>query len=134
MLSVGHCAQRLHDLRQCTLFEQVASCPGVHGGVEKILFAMNGEKNDLDRQRSLSDLLGHREAAQSGHVHVKDGNVRLELFDLGKGHLAVTGLSHDFEPGIAFDHLQQSPAQDRMVICNQDTYLIVHVRHHPAEF
>jgi hypothetical protein len=68
------------------------------------------------------------EPIQLRHIHVEDRYVGLQLLDLRESCFPIIRLGHDFELGVAFDHLPEPLAQGRVVVGDHDINFIGHGR------
>ena len=113
------------DLGDGAVLEDSLS-PEVHRGVKKVFLAVDREEDDFDREAQFRDLSGGAEAVQFRHVHVEDGDGGFQLLNQRDGRRAVVGFGHDGELRVAFDHLPESSAHNRVVVGDHDADFIAH--------
>ena len=66
------------------------------------------------------------ESGKTGHEHVEQQNIGLQLQSLLDGLIAVSGLADHFEPIVLTEHVAHADANHRVVIRYNDSNRSIH--------
>ena len=115
-------ADSFRNLDQSTIFEDVALDSQIHRGIENVLFVMDREKDDIDRQFSLANFLCDCETVLFGHIDIHNRDLRPADFNLRHQIFAIACLRHHFHVRIGFHYLAKALEQERVIVgyCNAD--------------
>src|SRR5215472_1539531 len=114
-------AQALAEVAGDGVLEHNAACADLQRLDDLLRGNEAGEEHDLHARRAVHDRAHRLQARKLGHGEVEQQNVRLEFECLGNGLVAVVGLTHDLEAGLAGEHVFHAEADDRVVVGHDNT-------------
>src|SRR3954454_17885852 len=115
-LALHHGADRVGDLLDGDLLQQVAGGAGLDRLVEIVLLVGDGQHEDLHRRHRLGQPAGGLDAADARHAHIHEQHVRRVQLGLGDGVLAVLGLADDLDALLELEDLDQASSEEGVVI------------------
>src|SRR3954451_17584760 len=119
-LALHHGADRVGDLLDGDLLQQVAGGAGLDRLVEIVLLVGDGQHEDLHRRHRLGQPPGGLDAADPGHADVHQQDVGSELLGLGDGVLAVLRLADDVDAVLELQDLDETPPEEGVIVDDQD--------------
>ena len=95
------------------------------------------ERDDLDVVVARPQLAGRLDAVDGRHLQIHQNDLgssplRVEPRELGDGFPPVAGLADDLQIAFAVEEAPQPPADDDVVVDDQDPDRAVPLRRHPA--
>src|SRR3984885_12177929 len=115
-----------HQLLDRAVLENVAFASQFHCASKQILIRMEGQKDDFCLEPAFNQFPCDPEPVQLRHFDIEKRDVWMELLYGRQSRFTIRSFAHYFQAGILLDTEPQSLPHQRMVICNQNSNLLIH--------